>query len=593
MRHSVRRFLQDQRGAIAILSTFMAATLVGMTYYAIGTGDAILYRERLGDASDASSYAAAVYHARGMNIIALFNIIMAAIIAVLIVFRILMVFGTILKALAWIPYIGAALAAAGNVIYTFSSKAADIGQKIADKVIPMLNIAQKAIKIAMPIAAEVKAVFVAKDFKKPVSFGIAIMPTLIQGLPVEEDEKSRICDKAAGYVANMVTGFLKPDIIQKFVAKLIKGLITSFGAFFCGDSKSIDLGNVGQDIAKEQCGEKKKANNAKKDCMDRQSQCQKNYQADLAVATTPAQQNAAQANLTNCNQSGDCANEQNRPGFRPTLEDGTKGAEQPYEENFNQKKCEQDSAKEINQTASQASKGGKSADGKPHRVKRDVENGYTPMQIYSVTFGDMKITERAKGGIKVANWGKDANTSGGFSVGKLLGPTMGKVSFARAEYYYDCTGLWKDEQCNKEENAMWNLMWRVRLRRVSSKSLIGPDIGAGVDMIARVEGFLQGEGLSSPSGLLDGFSQGMCAKMPAACAGGNGGIMGIVTGQLDGVVGGIFEQAINSYSNFGRDPNNPNSMSSAEQAVSGLNALENNAIQLNGALMGGAIGIMH
>lgn len=140
---------------------------------------------------------------------------------------------------------------------------------------------------------------------------------------------------------------------------------------------------------------------------------------------------------------------------------------------------------------------------------------------------------------------------------------------------------------------MWNLMWRVRLRRVSSRSLIGPDIGGGVDMIARVEGFLQGEGLSSPTGLLDGFSQGMCAKLPAACAGSNGGIMGMITGQFDGVVGGIFDQLASSYTNFGRDPNNPNSMSAAEQAVSGLNALENNAIQLNGALMGGAIGIMH
>ena len=432
MRHSARRFLQDQRGAIAVLSTFMAATLVGMIWYSIGTGDAIIYRERLQDASDASSYAAAVYHARGMNIIAMFNIIMAAIIAVLIVFRILMVFGTILKALAWIPYIGAALAAAGNVIYTFSSKAADIGQKIADKVIPMLNLAQKAIKIAMPIAAEVKAVFVAKDFKKPVKFGLAIMPTLIQGLPVEEDEKSRICDKAAGYVANLVTGFLKPDIIQKFVAKLIKGLITSFGAFFCGDSKSIDLGNVGADIAKEQCGEKKKANNAKKSCQDRQTQCQSNYQADMAVAKDQAAKNAAASNLTNCNQSGDCSNEQNRPGFRPKLDDGTLGKEQPYEENFNEEKCKQDSAKEINQTANQAAKGGKSADGKPHRVKRSIENGYTPMQIYSISFGDMKVTENAKGGINVANWGKEA-TASGFSIGRTLGPTLGKVSFARAE----------------------------------------------------------------------------------------------------------------------------------------------------------------
>jgi hypothetical protein len=112
-------------------------------------------------------------------------------------------------------------------------------------------------------------------------------------------------------------------------------------------------------------------------------------------------------------------------------------------------------------------------------------------------------------------------------------------------------------------------------------------------MLARIEGFLQGEGLSSPSGLFDSFSGSACDKIPAMCSGGNGGVMGIVTGQFEGVVGGLFDSALSSYQNFGRDPSNPNSMSAAEQAVSGLNALENNAIQLNGALMGGAIGIMH
>jgi len=34
-------------------------------------------------------------------------------------------------------------------------------------------------------------------------------------------------------------------------------------------------------------------------------------------------------------------------------------------------------------------------------------------------------------------------------------------------------------------------------------------------------------------------------------------------------------------------------MSLAQQAVSGLNTLENNAISLNGALLGGSIGVMH
>jgi hypothetical protein len=570
----------------------MAATLVGMTWYAIGTGDAILYRERMQDASDASSYAAAVYHARGMNIIALFNILMAAIMAILIVARILIVFGTILRALFWVPYVGGLLAAAGNVIYQLGDTAANIMQKVADKVIPMLNKAQKVVKIAMPIAAEIKSVTQAKAYKAPISFGLAITPTIIQGLPVEEDEKSRICDKASEYVAALV---MKPFASlpgAKYVEGMISKLIKSFGAFFCGDSKSIDLGDIGGSLAKEQCGEKKKANENKKKCSEQTDACQSSYQADMAVAKDPPAKQAAANELASCKKKDACSKEDDRPGFQPTLPDGTKGAEQPYDKNFNQKKCEQDSAKELNQQASQAAAGGKSVDGKPHRVKRGTENGYSSMQIYSVVFGDIKYTEVAKGGIKVANWGKETQSSG-FSVGKMLGPTLGRVNFARAEYYYDCKGLWADKDCNKEENAMWNMNWRVRLRRVSSKSLIGPDIGAGVDMISRVEGFLQGEGLSSPAGLLDGFSQGMCQKLPAACAGGNGGIMGIVTGQFDGIVGGLFDSALSSYSNFGRDPNNPNSLSSAEQAVSGLNALENNAIQLNGALMGGAIGIMH
>jgi Flp pilus assembly protein TadG len=593
MRHSVRRFLKDQRGAIAVLSTFMAAVLVGMTYFAIGTGDAILYRERMQDASDASSYAAAVYHARGMNIIALFNILMAAIIAVLIIFRILMVFGTILKALGFIPYIGAALAAAGNVIYNIAKPAADATQKIADKVIPMLNMAQKGVAHLMPIAAEVKAVMQAKGYKAPITFGVAISSTIIQGLPVEEDEKSRICEKAAGYVADLVTGFL-PGFVKKFVVKLITGLITSFGAYFCGDSKSIDLGDIGAGIAKEQCGEKEKANKAKKACNDRRSQCQDTYNADMAVAKTPEAKTAAANNLTSCQQSGDCSKPENRPGYQATLEDGSKGPpEEGYNADFNKKECEKDEAKKINQEASQSAKGGNSAQGKPHKVKSGTENGYGAMQIYAIAFGDMKITERAKGGIDVANWGKDAGNGGGFSVGKTLGPTLGKISFARAEYYFDCSGPWAEKSCNDKENAMWQMMWRVRLRRVSSKSLIGPDIGSGVDMLARIEGFLQGEGLSSPSGLFDSFSGSACDKIPAMCSGGNGGVMGIVTGQFEGVVGGLFDSALSSYQNFGRDPSNPNSMSAAEQAVSGLNALENNAIQLNGALMGGAIGIMH
>ena len=75
--------IADQRGAIMVMAVFMAAFLVGCLWYLIGVGDALVYRERVQDAADAGAYSAAVYHARGMNLIALLNIVMAAMLAVL------------------------------------------------------------------------------------------------------------------------------------------------------------------------------------------------------------------------------------------------------------------------------------------------------------------------------------------------------------------------------------------------------------------------------------------------------------------------------------------------------------------------------
>ncbi|WP_236519650.1 hypothetical protein [Sandaracinus amylolyticus] len=72
----------DQRGAIMVIGVFMSAMLVGILYYVWGIGGALLFRERMQDAADASAFSAAVVHARGMNIIALLNIVMAALAAV-------------------------------------------------------------------------------------------------------------------------------------------------------------------------------------------------------------------------------------------------------------------------------------------------------------------------------------------------------------------------------------------------------------------------------------------------------------------------------------------------------------------------------
>jgi hypothetical protein len=77
----------DERGAVVVIALFMAVTLVGVLWYLMGAGDAIIYRETMQDGADATAFSAAVYHARGMNLIAMINIVMAAIMAIIVAIK--------------------------------------------------------------------------------------------------------------------------------------------------------------------------------------------------------------------------------------------------------------------------------------------------------------------------------------------------------------------------------------------------------------------------------------------------------------------------------------------------------------------------
>jgi hypothetical protein len=49
------RWLGDERGAVMVLGIFMCACLVGVLWYLAGIGDAVVYRQRLQEAADATA----------------------------------------------------------------------------------------------------------------------------------------------------------------------------------------------------------------------------------------------------------------------------------------------------------------------------------------------------------------------------------------------------------------------------------------------------------------------------------------------------------------------------------------------------------
>ena len=112
MRTSAPRpgLVDDRRGAILVAAVFMAVFLVGCLWYLVGIGDAAIYREKMQDGGDAVAFASAVYHARGMNIIAVLNLIMAAALAVLIAFKIAEILAFAIAAIAAVlcPFTGGA-----------------------------------------------------------------------------------------------------------------------------------------------------------------------------------------------------------------------------------------------------------------------------------------------------------------------------------------------------------------------------------------------------------------------------------------------------------------------------------------------------
>jgi hypothetical protein len=71
----------NQRGAVAVAGAFMSIFLVGAFYHLAGVGEATVYQERLQDAADEGVFAAAVTHARAMDVVAVVNQSMVVIMA--------------------------------------------------------------------------------------------------------------------------------------------------------------------------------------------------------------------------------------------------------------------------------------------------------------------------------------------------------------------------------------------------------------------------------------------------------------------------------------------------------------------------------
>lgn len=199
-----------------VIGIFIAMMLVGMLYYLWGIGGAVLFRERMNDAADASAFSAAVLHARGMNILVLINITMAALAAVEaglhtaadgIEYAAWSALGTCLGCSAYCSYCCSACPYVGPY-FSASSTASDIHSTAEDIISQLIDAAHSmavAVREGTPIAGQAIVARYATSQPYAPTTESGVMFPLVE-MQAEDDPTNWPCDEKVYWPALAIAG---------------------------------------------------------------------------------------------------------------------------------------------------------------------------------------------------------------------------------------------------------------------------------------------------------------------------------------------------------------------------------------------------
>jgi Flp pilus assembly protein TadG len=467
-----RELGEDRRGAVMVVAVFLAAMLVAGLWYLVGIGNAALFRERVQDGADAAAFAGAVYHARGMNLIAMINLIMAAVLAILIALKIALVLLTITnwisQAICDIPYgqwacpIAIASGQAKNAV----DQEIQTLTPIIQNTLKVLSKLQRGVAALMPWVAQDKAGTVAKMYQKPVDGGLILSTSLVpwgdrEGLPVQEDDYSVLCDHAAQVVGEFVMlPFSAFGVSGQWAGGLMSGLVSLAPSYFCGQggSAAAQKDNV-TSAAKTYCDSIKKV----------KKQANQAFDYDACMRD---QEKAAGKVID----------------FSPSF-----------------------SADDMN----------------PKRVYDVAQNGDSYFDIVAYAWGDLAMTTKGRNKIRMAAWGASVPEPPA---------SWGKVQLAAAEFYYDHAGDWASYKADAMWNMRWRArLRRYHPDNAPGSSMIPSvlskinlpnlgDVSGAIDLVAQGAGALSGGwlGWGSSSGSTKKRLQDIYVKDAKKTQGGDG-----------------------------------------------------------------------
>ena len=449
---SLQALHEDKRGAIMLIGLCMSCFLIGSLWFLIGIGDAIVFRDNMQEATDHATFTSAVLHAKGMNFISACNLIMLALIAVHIILGIIHDLA-LAACILWFWTCGVWINA--RRVYTTYAK-------IFKPVCGAIHYAELGASYGYPLLAAYKGYRIGADYgefspKKHDVTMIVISPSIIpgslvsaglnkaltskgtgkpdkdgkptddksltstsqtkKGLPVESKKFSTVCEKLGKEVVSAIFGALGATgvVADKVAGWIGKGVKWRY----CNDTGSTTLdGGFTGGIADGNNSISKQNDKIAKD------------NAKLPKGSTPKAplESVSAGSGSGTGKGGSCMKDNSSldPGFDSWW--GCDGPLVPW--------------------------GGS-------------ENGSPWMQVWGINlhpdFKDKSEHRVAIGGRKTG----------------VASSAEESIYFSQAEFYFDCKEDWKNEECNKDDNAGYSIQWRGRLRRLEF-----PQIGAMIGSFA-------------------------------------------------------------------------------------------------------------
>ncbi len=216
---------------------------VAMLYYAVGIAQTVLLRQKLQDAADATALSAAVSNARSMNFLVLLNIIMAALLAVLIAFKLaetLAIIGIIIAAALSYFTFGASLTAIPPLKVVRSEMKAlyDATKEPVYSALEVLHQASDAVVLVAPGAADAVARADLATYWQPEVDEQGAVVSDSSGLPVEDDTFDALCGRGGKLAADLAMTPLPgmPGAVKDAISDALGSLTSSMSDWFCGDS---------------------------------------------------------------------------------------------------------------------------------------------------------------------------------------------------------------------------------------------------------------------------------------------------------------------------------------------------------------------